>query len=151
FDVGAGHIDANAAVDPGLVYESGFVDHVAYLCGLDPLLIGSADCELLAKAGLSSQPSALNLPSIGLSALVSGDVLTRRVTNVGPPATYRAVVDQPLGLTITVEPASLSLATGQTAEYGVRFERSGAPLDVWSFGRLRWTDDEREVGSPIAV
>ncbi len=34
FDVGAGHIDPNHAIDPGLVYENEFRDHAAYLCGL---------------------------------------------------------------------------------------------------------------------
>ena len=34
FDMGAGHIDANRAVDPGLVYDSSFADYAAYLCGL---------------------------------------------------------------------------------------------------------------------
>ena len=34
FDMGAGHIDANRAIDPGLVYDNSFADHAAYLCGL---------------------------------------------------------------------------------------------------------------------
>ncbi|HSG65844.1 MAG TPA: S8 family serine peptidase, partial [Gammaproteobacteria bacterium] len=34
FDTGAGHIDPNRAIDPGLVFASGFLDHAAYLCGL---------------------------------------------------------------------------------------------------------------------
>ena len=51
FDMGAGHIDPNSAVDPGLVYDSSFADHAAYLCGLPQPPFAAADCAAHAAAG----------------------------------------------------------------------------------------------------
>ncbi|MFO7287774.1 MAG: S8 family serine peptidase, partial [Gammaproteobacteria bacterium] len=151
FEVGAGHIAPNAAIDPGLVYDSDIFDHAAFLCGLRYSPYPEEDCELLASAGYSLEPRDLNLPSIGVSRLISGDTVTRRVTNVGPPGTYRAEVTAPPGLEIRVEPPTLSLGTNESASFTVTFDRLGAPRDLWTFGELVWTDGERRVASPIAV
>jgi len=151
FDTGAGHIDPNRAIDPGLIFETSYLEHAAYLCGLDPAPFDPTDCALLGSAGFSSQARDLNVPSIGIGALVSGDSVLRRVTNVGPPGNYTLAVDAPLGLEVTVQPTALHLDTGQTAEFSVSFRRSGAALDAWSFGRLRWSDGIRNVLSPIAL
>ena len=85
FDMGAGHIDPNIAVDPGLVYDSAFADHAAYLCGLPQPPFAAADCAAHAAAGFPSTAVDLNLPSIAVAGLISGDVIRRRVTNVGLP------------------------------------------------------------------
>ena len=151
FDTGAGHIDPNRAIDPGLVFDSTFLEHAAYLCGYDPSPYSAADCAILAAAGYSVHARDVNVASIGIGQLVSGDVVTRRVTNVGPPATYTAAVEDPLGLDLTVNPSSLTLDTGQTAEFNVSFQRQNAPLDTWSFGRITWSDDTRDVASAVAV
>jgi len=151
FDMGAGHIDANRAIDPGLVYDSQFFDYAAFLCGLEEPVFPAADCAILAAAGFPSNPRDLNLPSIGISELITGDVVTRRVTNVGPAATYALEITPPLGLDILVQPQSLSLNTGESAVYSMTFERSGALLDEWTFGRLAWSDGTRVAASPIAL
>ncbi|HEU4618092.1 MAG TPA: S8 family serine peptidase [Gammaproteobacteria bacterium] len=151
FDTGAGHIDPDLAVDPGLVYDSGFLDHAAFLCGLEYAPFTPTDCNVLAAAGYSFSPSELNLPSIGVSRLVTGDVITRRVTNVGPPATYTVSVQAPAGIGMDVSPTSLSLGTGESGDFAVTFTDAGAPLDTWSFGRLVWSDGRHNVASPIAV
>ncbi len=151
FDTGAGHIDPNRAIDPGLVFDSTFLEHAAYLCGYEPSPYPEADCAILAAAGYSMNARDVNVASIGVGHLVSGDVVTRRVTNVGPPATYTSVVQEPLGLDVTVTPTSLSLDTGQTGEFSVSFQRQNAPLDAWSFGRITWSDDTRDVVNAVAV
>jgi subtilisin family serine protease len=151
FDMGAGHIDPNLAIDPGLVYDTGYLDHAAYLCGLEGSPLSATECEMLLQNGFSSNPRDLNLPSVGITELITGDVVTRRVTNVGAPATYRVTVDQPPGITAAVTPAAVTLATGESAEFSIELARSGAELDHWSFGRLTWSDGEREVASPLAV
>ncbi len=151
FDMGAGHIDPNRAVDPGLVYDSSFADHAAYLCGLPEPPFAANDCAVHAAAGHPSTAVDLNLPSIGVAGLISGDVVRRRVTNVGAPASYTADIIAPPGLEILVEPASLVLGAGQTAEFSVRFVDSGAERDVWSFGELAWRSATHDVESPIAV
>jgi subtilisin family serine protease len=151
FDIGAGHIDANLAIDPGLVYDTQFLDHAAYLCGLANAPYSPVDCDELAEAGYPFTPRDLNLPSIGVTELITGDVITRRVANVGPPGTYNVAVDPPPGISVAVSPSSLTLATGESAEYSVTFEGRGAPLDLWQYGRLEWSDGTRRVGSPIVV
>ena len=95
FDMGAGHIDPNIAVDPGLVYDSAFADHAAYLCGLPQPPFAAADCAAHAAAGFPSTAVDLNLPSIAVAGLISGDVIRRRVTNVGLPGSYTAEVIPP--------------------------------------------------------
>jgi subtilisin family serine protease len=151
FDMGAGHIDPNRAVDPGLIYDSSFADHAAYLCGRNEPPFPASDCAAHAAAGLPSTPVDLNLPSIGVARLISGDVVRRRVTNVGPPASYDAEVVRPPGLDVIVEPPRLVLATGETAEFSVRFVDQGAPRDRWFFGELAWRNGTHDVESPIAV
>jgi subtilisin family serine protease len=151
FDAGAGHVDPNRAIDPGLVYETGYLEHVAYLCGYDTPPFQATDCAILDAAGFSANARDLNLPSIGVGRLVSGDVVTRRVTNVGPPSTYTLDLEEPEGVDLVVEPTSLSLGTGQTAEFSVRFQRQAAALDTWSFGKLRWNDGTRSPTSVVAV
>jgi hypothetical protein len=151
FDMGAGHVDANRAIAPGLVYDSTFADHAAYLCGFPQPPFSASECAAHAAAGLSSNPVDLNLPSIGVAGLISGDVIRRRVTNVGPPATFTAEVIPPPDLGVVVEPTSLVLATGQTAEFSVRFTDQGAVRDLWIFGELAWRSPINNVESPIAV
>jgi subtilisin family serine protease len=151
FDMGAGHIDANRAVDPGLVYDSTFAEYAAYLCGLPQPPFAAPDCAAHAAAGHTGSAVDLNLPSIGIAQLISGDVVRRRVTNVGPPASFTAELIPPPGLDVIVEPATLVLNTGETAEFGVRFVDGGAGRDVWWFGEIAWVSAAHRVESPLAV
>jgi hypothetical protein len=151
FEMGAGRIAPNAAVDPGLVYDNAFADHAAYLCGRNEPPFSASDCAAHAAAGFSSNAVDLNLPSIGVAGLVSGDVVRRRVTNVGEPASYTATVSAPPGLDVVVNPSSLVLGTGESAQFTVTFVDGGAPRDDWTFGELAWTNATHRVASPIAV
>jgi subtilisin family serine protease len=151
FDVGSGHIAPNSAVDPGLVYDSVFSDHAAYLCGAHEPPFDASECAAHAAAGYSSAAVDLNLPSIGVAELVSGDTVLRRVTNVGPPASFSAEVVPPPNLEVTVDPSSLVLGTGETAQFTLRFADLGAARDEWSFGQLAWRSATHRVASPIAA
>jgi subtilisin family serine protease len=151
FDMGAGHIDPNAATDPGLVYDTDYLDHAAFLCGLDEPPFIASDCDILALAGYSFAPREVNLPSIGITELISGDVVTRRVKNLGPPATYSASIGAPFGMDVFVDPSSLSLGTGQSGEFALYFETTTPDLELWTFGELIWSDEIHTVRSPLAV
>src|SRR5690606_32530454 len=151
FEVGAGHIDPNRAIDPGLVYDSDLLDHAAFLCGLRYSPFPGEECNELALSGYSFDPRELNLPSVGVSRLITGDTVLRRVTNVGPPGTYRAEVTPPLGMHVAVEPASLTLGTGESASFMLTFTKQDAPVDDWTFGEVVWTDGTRRVASPLGV
>jgi len=151
FDMGAGHIDPNRAIDPGLVYDNSFADHAAYLCTLHEPPFSASDCAAHAAAGRTGSAVDLNLPSIGVAELIGGDVVHRRVTNVGPPATFTAEVIEPPDMGVVVEPATLVLGTNEAAEFTLRFVDGGAERDVWSFGELAWVNATHRVESPIAV
>jgi hypothetical protein len=148
-DMGGGHIQPNAATDPGLVYDAGFLDYVAFLCGNGNLAVATCtdvfDVEPI-------DPSDLNLASIGIGELAGSQVITREVTNVGAgTATYNASASVP-GVDAAVSPSSLTLAPGESATFTVTFTVTpAAALGKWAFGSLTWTDGAHNVRSPIAV
>lgn len=151
-DRGAGQIVPAAAVDPGLVYDSGPDDWTAYMCALgDKPQTPSGDdaCATVAKI----DPSDLNYPALAAGDLFGPRTLTRTVTNVDTKsAVYRARITPPAGFAATVTPSVLTLAPGQSATYRVRLERTRAAFDTWSFGSLNWQDQHgHQVRSPIAV
>lgn len=153
FDMGAGHLNPNPAVDPGLVYEAGFLEYLGFLCGNNPANIGAGTCGFLESLGIPTDPSQLNYPSLAVAELAGFETLTRTVTSVTPgTATYNVSVDAPPGVSVAVSPASITLGEGDTASYDVTFTTlSGASLDEWTFGSLTWSHGPHSVRSPIAV
>lgn len=152
FDVGAGHISANTAIDPGLVYDADFSDYAAIVCGLERNPFSPADCAAFAAAGRSSDPAQLNSPNITVSELITGQTVTRRVTNLGPASTYSVdVSNAPLGVGLSVNPPTLNIGSGDTQSFDITFTREGAPLNEWTDGTLTWGDGTRTVTSAVTV
>jgi Fibronectin type-III domain len=76
----------------------------------------------------------------------------RKVTNVGgSAATYDAAVTGMTGLNVTVTPASLSLAAGETKSFTVTFTRTTATVAAYTGGQLTWSDGTHRVRSPMVV
>jgi hypothetical protein len=146
---GAGHIDPNKAVDPGLVYDAGKADFVQYNCKVNKASVSPAsDCNTF---GTLDETYNLNLPSITVSA-VQGSVLVRRsVTNVGAStATYTASASVPnFGAVVT--PSSLTLEPGATASFTVKLTNTSAAANTWNFGSLAWTDGTHNVKIPVSA
>ena len=152
FDMGAGHLNPNPAVDPGLVYDAGFFDYLGFLCGNNPANIGQATCNFLISIGVPTDPSDLNYPSIGIAELAGYQTVTRTVTNVGSAGTYNVSVDVPPEIEVAVSPTELTLGEGKSATYDVTFTTlPGAIMNDWTFGSLTWSSDSHNVRSPIAV
>jgi hypothetical protein len=142
FAQGAGHVNINAAVDPGLVYDSGFNDWVAMICGVGQLT----------GCATTTDPSDFNQASIAIGDLAGTQTVKRTVTNVGPAGTYTVSVVAPAGMTVTVAPASMTLAAGATATYTVTFTRTTATLNAYAFGSLTWSDGAgHNVKSPLVI
>ena len=57
FDMGAGHVDMGrpnhkgSAFQPGLVYDAGLLEYIAWICGARPQNVNPATCASLAGAG----------------------------------------------------------------------------------------------------
>jgi hypothetical protein len=153
FDFGAGHVDANKAIDPGLVYDAGFLDYLAASCGTDSPLVVSSDCDLLASLGFSLDPSDLNLPSIGIGELPGTQTVHRTVTNVsGKARRFTSDVKPPPGFRVEVSPENFHLEAGESMTYAVMITNRNAPPGEWRFGRITWeTHAGHVVRSPIAV
>lgn len=151
FDMGTGLVDPNVAIDPGLVVESVYDDFNAWLCGTDAPLSSNAECAELVAAGFPLEAEQLNLPSIGITELIPGDEIVRTVTNIGPAATYEATTEGPPGLSVEVDPPSLTLATGESAEFQLRLDVDDAPFGFWQFGNVNWYDGLHSVNFPIAA
>ena len=83
FDYGAGHIVANDALDPGLVYDVAEDEFDAFACGTESPAVSAERCDELMAAGLSFSGADLNQPSIALAQLANERTVSRRVTNVG--------------------------------------------------------------------
>ena len=152
FDMGAGHIVPTPASDPGLVYNAGFNDYLAFLCGTTDAVNPTSCDALTGSLGFSDDPSDLNLASIGVADLAGVQTVTRSVTNVGAAAVYTASVEAPAGVAVVVEPGSLDLAAGETGEFTVTFTSTDTVVpDEWAFGSLTWSDGDHSVRSPLAV
>ncbi|KAL9157111.1 hypothetical protein ABFS82_09G124000 [Erythranthe guttata] len=167
---GAGHVDPNRAVDPGLVYDLDTTDYIAFLCtiGYDSRRISvftkdasSVDCD---KLGFKT-PGNLNYPSFSVVFYGEESVVkyNRTVTNVGSEvdAVYEVRVGAPPGVEVSVSPSKLVFSeTEDKLSYEVTFKSSSSAssgLEIVgsaksSFGSIEWSDGGSHlVRSPIAA
>lgn len=151
FRQGAGHVKPNSAADPGLVFNAGFNDWLAFLCGTTTG-VSASTCSALVGLGYSTDPSNLNVASIAIGDLAGVQTVTRKVTNVGGgSATYNASVAGMTGFTVNVSPASLTINPGQTKSFNVTFTRTTAALNAYTGGQLTWSDGTHSVRIPMVV
>ncbi|CAN7114758.1 unnamed protein product [Brassica rapa subsp. narinosa] len=162
FAYGSGHVNPIAALDPGLVYELGKEDHIAFLCGLnytsDTLKIISGETVSCSKENKLLQRN-LNYPS--MSARLSGSdnsftaSFNRTITNVGTPnSTYTSKVAAGHGskLTIMVTPSVLYFKTvNEKQSFKVTVTGSDLSSKLPSSANLIWSDGRHNVRSPIVV
>lgn len=162
FGQGSGMVDPGRVVQkssmfqPGLVYEAGFNDYLAFLCDVAPANIAPATCGVLDSLGYEMEGYNLNYPSIGVGALPGQITVKRTVTSVAQEngqRTYKPTIVAPPGYTVSVSPSSLKLRSGQSASFEVTITNVGAPVGQWRFGSLTWVDNtgSYQVNSPIAV
>ena len=148
--------DKGSAFNPGLVYDAGFNDYLAFMCSAAPEIFANptATCASLVNAGFSTDPSDLNYPSIGIADLAGTQTITRTVTSVADKTVkWKAKVHAPAGFDVVVDPSEITLAPGESATYHVTITSKGtAPIGQWTFGDLTWKGaGGYEARSPIAV
>ncbi|KAK6250888.1 hypothetical protein SCA6_004893 [Theobroma cacao] len=155
FDFGGGIVNPNGAADPGLVYDMGTSDYIQYLCAM-----GYNDSAISRLTGQSTvcpikKPSVLdvNVPSITISSLRNSATLTRTVTNVGAPiSVYRAVIEPPTGITVTVRPNVLVFnSTTKKISFSVTVSAAHQVNTGYFFGSLTWTNERHAVRIPLSV
>jgi hypothetical protein len=148
FDYGSGQVDPNAAMNPGLVYDSDFTDWVQYLCGTGELAADSTSCQQFG----SIDPSNLNTPNISIGDLAGKQTVTRWATSVDKVTrVYTPRVTAPAGFTVQVNPPVLIMPPGWTRTYTVTFTRTTAPFDAYALGGLDWVGGGHTVHSQIAL
>lgn len=164
FAFGSGHINPVDALNPGLVYDLHPQDYVNFLCSLNisntflvRITNGDYNCT-----DTNLDPSNLNYPSFSFVYYQGGNTstymskVTRTATNVGlGNSTYTVSVSPPPGVSVKVEPTTLSFTMlNERKSYTVTCETGAKDLfpgDSDSrFGSIIWSDATHEVRSPIA-
>jgi hypothetical protein len=148
FEMGAGHVQPAPAFDPGLIYDSGYLDWLTYGCSIGQIQLVAGFCGQLPAI----DPSDFNSPSIAIGALPGTQTVTRTVTNAAGASNYHVSYVAPPGTTIEVSTQSFHVNPGDTKTYSVKITRSTAPLNAYAFGSLTWSDDAgHSVRIPIVV
>lgn len=134
FAAGAGHVDPEGFLDPGIVLDAQPAQWRRFLAG-----------DLRAQD--------LNLPSVAVGRLVGSTTLVRRITNVGGTReTYTASVTGLDGVAVSVRPRTVTLRPGQTRSVRLRLVATrSAPVRDFTRGRLTWTGLTHQARIPVVV
>ncbi|WOK95319.1 subtilisin-like protease SBT3.5 [Canna indica] len=147
FDFGGGQINPDRAVDPGLIYDVDPKDYLMFFnCANSP---SSNACDLV-----DNHLYHLNLPSVSISDLKTSLRVWRTVTNVGDMnSIYKAVVESPPGVIMTVEPSVLEFnASRRTHSFALTFKALQMVQGSFTFGSLSWCDGgKHSVRIPVAI
>jgi hypothetical protein len=143
FNWGAGHVDPNKAVDPGLVFDSDLDDWLSFLKG-QGLFTGNVP---------SLDASDLNSASIAIGDLAGSQTIKRTATSVGSKAeTYTFSYNGLPGLSVTPSTTSFTAAPGSSTPWTVTFLRTTAPLNAYTKGFIVWTGNQGHVvRMPVVV
>lgn len=140
FAQGAGFVVPNRAVDPGLVFDSGWDQWMAFLQG-----------QGVDTGATPIDASDMNVASIAIGDLAGSQTVTRTVTNVGGRAeTYRVSASLP-GLKVRVSPATFTIPRGGTRTLTITITRTSAAIGQYSTGFLKITSSKHCVRVPLAV
>ncbi|CAJ2663121.1 unnamed protein product [Trifolium pratense] len=158
--LGAGHINPNRALDPGLVYDVVVQDYVNLLCALN---FTQENITAITRSSTNdcSKPSLdLNYPSFIAffnaenSSSRTSQEFSRTVTNVGEEkTTYVASITPIEGFNVTVIPDKLVFSKkNEKLSYKLRIEGPRMTQeDEVAFGYLTWQNEKHVVRSPIVV
>ncbi|XP_031285389.1 subtilisin-like protease SBT4.14 [Pistacia vera] len=164
FSYGAGQVNPQEAVSPGLIYDADQMSYIQFLCHEGytgsslAVIVGSksVNCSSLIP-GLGHD--ALNYPTMHVQLDINYPttaIFQRTVTNVGDPVSiYNATILAPKGVNISVKPKSLSFSRSmQKRSFTVVVKASPKPIpesiEMLS-GLLVWKSPRHVVRSPIVL
>jgi Fibronectin type-III domain len=151
FSYGSGHVNPNAAADPGLIYDLNTTDYLNFLCSLGYNSTQLASFESGYQCPSNPQDiKDFNYPSFTVNNITLSVTVSRVVKNVGPASTYTVTVEEPSGIHIKVEPDILMFDIGEQKKFIVTFNVD-TPSSSYVFGSITWSDGTRYVRSPVAV
>ncbi|CAL5195888.1 unnamed protein product [Lathyrus oleraceus] len=158
--LGAGHVNPNRALDPGLVYDAGVQDYVNLLCALN---FTQQNITAITRSSSNdcSKPSLdLNYPSFiafikaGNTSVRTTHNFRRTVTNVDEAqSTYFASISPIKGFNISVVPNKLVFKE-KNMKLSFKLKIEGEKVtkkNEVSYGYLTWNDGKHVVRSPIVV
>ncbi|GAV81468.1 Peptidase_S8 domain-containing protein/PA domain-containing protein/Inhibitor_I9 domain-containing protein/DUF1034 domain-containing protein [Cephalotus follicularis] len=136
FDYGSGHVNPRAALDPGLIFDTGYEDYLGFLCttsGIDKNEI--QNYTNLPCNYTMGHPSNLNSPSITVSHLVKSQTVTRTVTNVAAEETYVITATMEPAIAIEASPPAMTLLSGASRKFSVTLTVRSV-TGSYSFGEI---------------
>ncbi|KAL1215690.1 Subtilisin-like protease SBT1.6 [Cardamine amara subsp. amara] len=166
YDYGSGHLNLVRAMDPGLVYDITNDDYITYLCSIG---YGPKTIQVITRTPVrcpttrKPSPENLNYPSITALFTTSrrgslSKTIVRTATNVGQTeAVYRAKIESPRGVTITVKPPRLVFSSAvKRRSYAVTVTVDPRNMVLGEtgavFGSVTWFDGGKHVvRSPVVV
>ncbi|KAF5741814.1 putative Cucumisin precursor [Tripterygium wilfordii] len=165
FAIGAGHVNPERAINPGLIYDIRPEDYVTHLCTLGytrseifTITHRNVSCRELLQM---SRDFSLNYPSISVTLRhgMMRKMIKRRLTNVGrPDSIYSVEVKAPEGVRVRVKPRRLVFKhINESLSYRIWFvssKRSENMRVSFTQGHLTWVhspNGQYRVRSPISV
>lgn len=160
--MGAGHIDPNKALDPGLIYDANPQDYVNLLCAMS-YTENQITTITRGKRYTCSNDSSPDLNYPSFIALYDNQSISyvhkfeRTVTNVGEgPSTYKVMINVPKEWTVIVSPDTLVFDKKyEKRKYtmSVGYSKMETMNGTVTFGELVWSEENgvRKVRSPIVV
>ncbi|KAL2926739.1 Subtilisin-like protease SBT2.4 [Bienertia sinuspersici] len=147
FDISAGLVNLERAVDPGIVFI------LAFLCSLPKINQGEVKA---ASSGSCNHPlehpTDLNLPSVTITYLVGSQVVSRNGINVGgKQETYLCAVLPPNGVIVDVYPTWFTIAPKGSQDLEINLNVKQVAKDI-SFGEIVLTGSlDHIVRIPLSV
>uniref|UniRef100_A0ACD5TAD9 Uncharacterized protein n=1 Tax=Avena sativa TaxID=4498 RepID=A0ACD5TAD9_AVESA len=154
YAMGAGHVNATRAIDPGLVYDLSITEYAGFICALlgdQGLAIIVRNPRLSCKMLPKIPEGQLNYPTITVPLRTRPFTLNRTVTNVGQAdSVYKLKLDVPKSLTVSVYPETLVFSkAGEKIPYTITVSSHGNEQEKFMEGSLSWVSGHYVVRSPI--
>nr|AZL41279.1 subtilisin [Datisca glomerata] len=156
--MGAGHIEPNKALDPGLIYDATPQDYVNFLCSMNMTQNQLLSITRSSSYSCSKPNSDLNYPSFMVlhnnkTTSTMFHKFQRTVTNVGSDhATYKIKVKPPPGSMISVSPETLIFNKKNEKQSYIMNVKYKKRREV-AFGEIVWIEQngKHRVRSPIVI